>query len=290
MAGPDQRFEHQLQRRHRGQGGVEPGRIVPVRLAVLDHRPEAAQKRVPGECADCGRRVGPEQIDPADDGGNQRVPRDGQDPGRVLVGLLALHQYDAVDPGCAGDRPQIVERHVAVNGLEVRRRPSAAVAPQLPEMNVGIDHALAGLSCVGPRMAAANAATTAKQASGTSIAKRMCPVASETSPIIAVNTAPPMIAITMSEAPSLVRSPRPRMEAAKIVGNMIDMKKLDNVSAPSPIPPPTIAATAQSAMLANPKIASSRSGATKRISAVPVNRPAANKARARMMRSAAVFS
>ena len=104
--------------------------------------------------------------------------------------------------------------------------------------------------------------TTAKQARGTNIAKRMCPVASETSPIAAVNTAPPMIAMTISEAPSLVRSPRPRIEAAKIVGNMIDMKKLDSVSAPSPTPPPTIAATAQSAMLANPKIASSRSGAT----------------------------
>ena len=61
---------------------------------------------------------------------------------------------------------------------------------------------------------------------------------------------------TMSEAPRLVRSPSPRIDAAKMVGNMIDMKKLDSVSAASPMVPPTIAAIAQRTTLATPKIAS----------------------------------
>ena len=37
--------------------------------------------------------------------------------------------------------------------------------------------------------------------------------------------APPMIAMTMKAEAFLARSPRPKMPKAKIVGNMIDMKK-----------------------------------------------------------------
>src|SRR6185437_15420096 len=47
---------------------------------------------------------------------------------------------------------------------------------------------------------------------------RAIPAASETAPIAAVNTAPPMIAITSNDAPSLRSlSPKPSTPSAKIV-------------------------------------------------------------------------
>jgi len=53
------------------------------------------------------------------------------------------------------------------------------------------------------------------------------PPASETAPIIAVNTAPPMMDMTSSAEPSLrSASAMPSTPRAKMVGNMIDMKKL----------------------------------------------------------------
>jgi len=44
-------------------------------------------------------------------------------------------------------------------------------------------------------------------------------------PISFGRRAPPMIAITMNEDAFLAREPSPWMPSAKIVGNMIDMKK-----------------------------------------------------------------
>src|SRR5690348_2556373 len=77
----------------------------------------------------------------------------------------------------------------------------------------------------------ANRSTAAKQPSGTSIARAM-PAMSETAPVSAVSTAPPMIAITSSEAPSLRSlSLKPSTPSAKIVGYITDMKKLASTSA-----------------------------------------------------------
>jgi len=73
--------------------------------------------------------------------------------------------------------------------------------------------------------------TTAKHTSGTLMASWM-PPASEIAPMAAVKMAPPMMAMTSSAAPSLrSESPRPSTPAAKIVGNMMDMKKLLATSA-----------------------------------------------------------
>jgi len=53
------------------------------------------------------------------------------------------------------------------------------------------------------------------------------PRTSERAPITAVRTAPPMIDMTINAEPSLrSESPSPSTPRAKIVGNMIDMKKL----------------------------------------------------------------
>ncbi len=52
-----------------------------------------------------------------------------------------------------------------------------------------------------------------------------------------VSTAPPMIAITISEPPSLAVSPSPRIPWAKIVGNISDMKKLVSSRAIIPVQP-----------------------------------------------------
>lgn len=48
---------------------------------------------------------------------------------------------------------------------------------------------------------------------------------SETWPINGGKTAPPTIAITINDAAFLVCGPRSLIPSAKIVGNMIDMKK-----------------------------------------------------------------
>jgi hypothetical protein len=56
-------------------------------------------------------------------------------------------------------------------------------------------------------------------------------LASETAPIAAVKTAPPMMLITRKEDAAFVSGPRFRKELAKMVGNMMDMNRLVAVSA-----------------------------------------------------------
>jgi len=63
-------------------------------------------------------------------------------------------------------------------------------------------------------------------------------------------SAPPMIAMTMNEAASFERLPRPKIPSAKIVGNMIDMKKKLRKRAMSEIQPSLRAMTAMSTVLA----------------------------------------
>ena len=50
---------------------------------------------------------------------------------------------------------------------------------------------------------------------------------SATAPISFGRIAPPMIAMTMNAEAFLARAPSPKMPSAKMVGNMIDMKKYD---------------------------------------------------------------
>lgn len=51
------------------------------------------------------------------------------------------------------------------------------------------------------------------------------PYTSEMAPIIGGKNAPPATAITRKDAPRLVCGPKPLIASAKIVGNMIDIKK-----------------------------------------------------------------
>ena len=51
-------------------------------------------------------------------------------------------------------------------------------------------------------------------------------VLSDIKPIIGGKTAPPTIAMTINDPPSLVFSPSPLIPNAKMVGNMSDIKKL----------------------------------------------------------------
>src|ERR1017187_3681806 len=53
-------------------------------------------------------------------------------------------------------------------------------------------------------------------------------------PMIGVSTAPPIIDMVRSDAPILVFLPRPSMARAKIVGYILDMKKLDRKIAECP--------------------------------------------------------
>ena len=56
--------------------------------------------------------------------------------------------------------------------------------------------------------------------------------------------APPTMDITISDEPSFVCSPSPRIPRAKIVGNPIDMKKkLANMAYIPVLPPPIVTAT-----------------------------------------------
>src|SRR6185503_10826415 len=184
-----------------------------------------------------------------------RIDRDLQKPLRIGRAVLALHENDTVDASRSCNSAQVLENEVPMDPLQVWSWPGEAILPQTPQMRVGIDHARAAerlSDCAACRERAANAAITTKQTSGTTIAKRICPVLSDTRPIRFVNTAPPMIAMTINDEPSLVRSPRPRIDAAKIVGNMMDMKKLAISRAAVPTVPPTATAIAQSTMLTSP--------------------------------------
>src|SRR5690349_3335488 len=67
-------------------------------------------------------------------------------------------------------------------------------------------------------------ATKTKQTNGTIKPVRM-ECRSAMCPINGGATAPPTIDITISDEPSLVYSPSPRIPSAKIVGNPTDMKK-----------------------------------------------------------------
>src|ERR1700757_850931 len=67
-------------------------------------------------------------------------------------------------------------------------------------------------------------ATKTKQTSGTTKPMRM-EYRSAIWPMNGAAIAPPTIDITMSDEPSFVYSPRPRMPSAKIVGKPTDMKK-----------------------------------------------------------------
>jgi hypothetical protein len=60
---------------------------------------------------------------------------------------------------------------------------------------------------------------------------------SEMTPISGVRIAPPMIAMTINDPPTLLSAPRPWRPRAKIVGYMRDMKKLVAKSAQTPIHP-----------------------------------------------------
>ena len=72
---------------------------------------------------------------------------------------------------------------------------------------------------------------------GTTIAIAILLVSINIQPIIGVKTAPPIIAITSSEEPIFVLTPSPRIESAKIVGNITDMKKLVQKTDHNPIHP-----------------------------------------------------
>src|SRR3546814_9224422 len=72
------------------------------------------------------------------------------------------------------------------------------------------------------------------------------PIACDASPISGGNSAPPMIAMMISGAPSIARSPRSFTPSEKIVGNMIDMKKLVSVSAATATMPGANAAITRS--------------------------------------------
>src|SRR6187431_2715225 len=95
----------------------------------------------------------------------------------------------------------------------------------LPEMLMRIDHLSATLSRVRAKIAMIK-----KHTSGTMTA-RWIVVRSDTNPITAVSTAPPMIAMMTSDDPALARGPRFLTLSAKMVGNISDIKKLVAASA-----------------------------------------------------------
>src|SRR5579859_1815212 len=104
-------------------------------------------------------------------------------------------------------------------------------------MQMGVDHRFIRDKAKAP--------TIAKQRPGTIIATAI-EERSETRPMITGRMAPPMIDITSSEDPSLASGPSPFSDKAKMVGNMIDMKKLVAIIAPRPTQPPAKAPIRQS--------------------------------------------
>src|SRR5207244_7115853 len=72
---------------------------------------------------------------------------------------------------------------------------------------------------------------------GAAIANPPLLIPPDIQPIAGVNTAPPMIAMTINEPPILVFGPSPFSPRAKIVGNISDIKRLVRKMAHSPIHP-----------------------------------------------------
>ena len=66
------------------------------------------------------------------------------------------------------------------------------------------------------------------------MAYAMLCVLSDIKPMIGVHTAPPMMAMIIIDPPILVFGPSPFTPNAKIVGNISDIKKLDNTNAHTP--------------------------------------------------------
>ena len=97
-----------------------------------------------------------------------------------------------------------------------------------------------------------------------------------TLPINGVIAPPPTMAITMHAPPVLVRGPRPFTPRAKMVGYIIDIKKLFAIRQPTPIHPGFSTATVQAAALMTAKMARSRDACTYSSSQVEVNLPAVN--------------
>ncbi len=97
---------------------------------------------------------------------------------------------------------------------------------------------------------------------------------SEIAPITAGNSAPPIMLITRNDDPVLVSGPRPLIELAKMVGNMIDMKKLVAARRRGPPGrrPERRRASWATLIAANRPI--SRAGLKRLIAAVPRKRPA----------------
>ena len=88
--------------------------------------------------------------------------------------------------------------------------------------------------------------------------------------------APPIIAITIMDAPILVFGPRPFIPNAKIVGNISDIKKLDSTNAHTPKIPGIKMATATMNILRILNNPISLFGLNLRIRAVEANRPIPN--------------
>lgn len=85
---------------------------------------------------------------------------------------------------------------------------------------------------------------------------------SDTAPITAVSSAPPIMDITSNDEPSLrASSCMPSRPSAKMVGNITDMNTLAATSAYNPVQPGNAMATAHNSRLIVAKLASNLAGA-----------------------------
>src|SRR6202011_4976998 len=96
---------------------------------------------------------------------------------------------------------------------------------------------------------------------------------SATAPITFGKIAPPMIAITMNDDAFFAHRPRPKIPSAKIVGNMIDMKKYVRNTHATDTQPSLAKINRQSAAAAVQYQPSTLYGVNFFRMALPVNRP-----------------
>src|SRR4030095_7581060 len=101
----------------------------------------------------------------------------------------------------------------------------------------------------------------------------MLPVLSDISPIIGGIIAPPTIDITRKAEAILLSSPRPLIPKAKIVGNIIDIKKGAASNAYTAVFPDMVTATVSNKILIIAYRHKSREGFMYLIKNVPAKRP-----------------
>ena len=141
----DQRVEAKAEARERRQRAIHVVPQDPLGVGkVLQHRADRFQQRVAREADERRHGIRGREIDPADDALDQTIARARHFEQELGFGngRRRLHEHGRVDAGGRQQRPQVVEREIAVDRRERRRQPAVVATVEAPDMVMRVDRAL----------------------------------------------------------------------------------------------------------------------------------------------------